>query len=128
MPLLPAAPSELARLLRVVLAGDLAAIRGVLDELLEQSRPEDWRWLRERVGALAVSNYGGFAGDGDAPHRRRRFVAEAGEGHAMDERAWQAFAGDLAARFWLDLYDLDGTLAALGESLKRTRPFGFGGG
>ncbi len=125
MSLAQAPSSELSRLLRVMLDGDLSAARGVMDELQEQSRLDDFSWLRERIGLLAVSNFGTFIGDETTDNRRKKFLAEVGENHAISEKSWQSFASDVAARFWFDLYDLDDTLAALSESWKRIRPFGF---
>jgi hypothetical protein len=126
MSLEPAPSSDLNRLLRIMLDGDLTAANGVLDELYAlPDRLHDWHWLRERIGALAVANYGEFFGDQTTENKRKKFRAEVGEDHAIKEKSWEAFVEAVAARFWFDLYDMEGTLASLSESWKRTRPFGF---
>lgn len=112
-----------------MLDGNLTAASGVLDELHAlPDRLHDWHWLRERIGALAVANYGVFFGDEATEHKRKKFRAETSEDHAIKEKSWEAFVEAVVARFWFDLYDMDGTLGALSESWKRTRPFGFAAG
>lgn len=86
----------------------------LLDELSE-SRPEDARWLRDRIGALAVANY---AAAPEAPVVVRRVRTEALPNRTIRPDSWESFSKDVLGHFWFDLHTLESTLASLNDSLR----------
>src|SRR4051794_33069683 len=112
MPLFPVTPSTVGDLARRVIAGDLTAAVGLLDVLGDAGREADRVRLRELLGAFAVDGYGRV-------ERAAGLVVDERAAAAAPEPAWEAFARDVAALFWLDLYTLDSTVGALADAVQR---------